>query len=78
MLIKIDKCDANHKHKIAPRFAITEIQGTHPPIIMSGTPKTGSSAVPLYCISPSSELHAVMQNLADALKPGAVWYVSFK
>jgi len=27
---------------------------------------------------PSSELPAVMQKLADALKPGGVWYVSFK
>ncbi|WP_370965701.1 class I SAM-dependent methyltransferase [Enterobacter wuhouensis] len=27
---------------------------------------------------PSSELPAVMQRLADALKPGGVWYVSFK
>lgn len=27
---------------------------------------------------PSSELSAVMQKLADALKPGGVWYVSFK
>lgn len=27
---------------------------------------------------PSSELLAVMQRLADALKPGGVWYVSFK
>ena len=27
---------------------------------------------------PSSELLAVMQKLADALKPGGVWYLSFK
>lgn len=27
---------------------------------------------------PSSELPAVMQKLADVLKPGGVWYVSFK
>lgn len=27
---------------------------------------------------PSSELPEVMQKLADALKPGGVWYVSFK
>ena len=27
---------------------------------------------------PSSELPAVMQKLADALKPGGIWYVSFK
>jgi SAM-dependent methyltransferase len=27
---------------------------------------------------PSSELPAVMQKLADAIKPGGVWYVSFK
>jgi SAM-dependent methyltransferase len=27
---------------------------------------------------PSSKLPAVMQKLADALKPGGVWYVSFK
>lgn len=27
---------------------------------------------------PASELPAVMQKLADALKPGGVWYVSFK
>ena len=27
---------------------------------------------------PSSELPAVMQKIADALKPGGIWYVSFK
>lgn len=29
-------------------------------------------------MSPLSELPAVMQKLVDALKPGGVWYVSFK
>lgn len=37
----------------------------------------------IWCCSsllhvPSSELSTVMQKLADALKPGGVWYVSFK